>query len=99
LSVIEDEGSLTLPNFHLPLVYKRGRVHFPEATECDDQVLERAAVLLTKDRKDAKKQGVTPPGQAEFIDLVRAVTRLKDNVQEQCDLLDDISHFALKKHR
>jgi MoxR-like ATPase len=80
-------------------LYKRGRVHFPEATECDDQVLERAAVLLTKDRKDAKKQGVTPPGQAEFIDLVRAVTRLKDNVQEQCDLLDDISHFALKKHR
>lgn len=78
---------------------KRGRVHFPDKVVCDDAVLEKSAILLTHDRKEAKKQGVTPPGQAEFIDLVRAVIRLKDNVQEQCDLLDEIGHFALKKYR
>lgn len=78
---------------------KRGRVHFPNIESCHDEILQKAAVLLTQDRKDAKKSGFTPPGQAEFIDLVNAVIRLKDNVDDQCDLLSKIGHFALRKYQ
>lgn len=78
-------------------LFDRGRVHFPDITVCANMVLEKAAVLLSCDRKKAKKLGVTPPGQAEFFDLVKAVIRLQDDVEEQCNLLNKLGHFALRK--
>jgi MoxR-like ATPase len=90
---------LTLPADRKELIDKlaaRGRAHFKPA---DDKVLRRTAELLATDRAEAQAAHVTPlPGQAEYLDLVRAVTEIKpETVAEQLAVLDQIKDFVLKK--
>ncbi|MFO0759349.1 MAG: MoxR family ATPase [Byssovorax sp.] len=73
----------------------RGRAHFPDAAA---PVLTRAAELLARDRAELRRQDLAPPGLAEYIDLVRAVTRQRAGEGEQLALLDRIAKFALRKH-
>jgi MoxR-like ATPase len=73
----------------------RGRAHFPV---CADSVLVRAAELLANDRDALRLQDLAPPGLAEYIDLVRAVTEQRREEVEQLGLLDRIAKFALQKH-
>jgi MoxR-like ATPase len=77
----------------------RGRAHFDTAN-VSDAVLEQAAILLAADRKTAQERKLRPlPGQAEFMDLVRAVIDLagpKKVAQQAC--LDRIAQFVLRKH-
>ncbi|OQX03131.1 MAG: hypothetical protein BWK73_40515 [Thiothrix lacustris] len=80
-------------------LYKRGRVHFKDPQTCPDSVLKDAAKLLIEDRKEAGRQGFKKPGQAEYLDLVKAVTTLEKTEKKQRDLLQKVSHFAFKKHR
>ena len=80
-------------------LFKRGRVHFKDSTICPDNVLKDAAKLLIEDRKEAGRQGFKKPGQAEYLDLVKAVTTLEKTEKQQRDLLQKVSHFAFKKHR
>jgi MoxR-like ATPase len=77
----------------------RGRAHF-DAAHVDDAVLQRAAELLVVDRKMAQDHKLRPlPGQAEFMDLVRAVIDLAGpNEDKQQACLDRIAQFALRKH-
>lgn len=75
---------------------KRGRVHFKD--RCDDAVIARAAKLLVNDREVAIQEGITPPGQAEYLDLLRAVSNLSDTGNDPAEVLEFISKFALKKH-
>ena len=89
LSLPEDDGEL------LDFLCKRGEVHF--GMRCTDAVRRKAGELLLKDRKDAGVQGLPAPGQAEYLDLLRAVCRLAADAQEQQDLLDKISQFVFKK--
>jgi MoxR-like ATPase len=65
---------------------------------CSDKVLNKTASLLMTDRRDAKELGLSPPGLAEYIDMLRAVNNLSGSEAKQLAALDEISEFALKKH-
>ncbi len=78
-----------------PWLVARGRTHFPKAAL---QLLERAAQLVSHDRVAAQRLGLLPPGQAEYLDLVRAVRAQRTEANEQLELLDTIADYALKKH-
>ena len=85
----EEDGEL-----HTWLV-RRGQTNFKGASA---KVLEAAASMVIEDRRAAQKLGVTAPGQAEFLDLVRAVMTLGKNEKDRVRILEDIRAFALKKH-
>jgi MoxR-like ATPase len=74
-----------------------GRAHFGLDR---DELLTRAAELLADDRQRARDNNWRPyPGQAEYLDLVRAVIELgeKDGVPPMA-WLERVSGFALHKH-
>jgi len=76
---------------------RRGRAHFPEVEE---QVLHEAAEQLIDDRTRARQQRLRPlPGQAEYLDLVRAVTQLASDTEAQVDLLKRLRPYVLAKHQ
>ncbi|MCH9687667.1 MAG: MoxR family ATPase [Deltaproteobacteria bacterium] len=74
---------------------ERGRTHFPKLAP---RLLREAAELLCEDREAARELGIVPPGQAEYLDLLRAVGRLGRDEGDQRRLLEKIADFALKKH-
>ena len=76
----------------------RGQAHFRGQTS--DAVLHEAAQQLVADRKVADEAQLNPlPGQAEYLDLVRAVIHLAGNDRErQKQLLKSTARFTLKKH-
>lgn len=78
----------------LNFLCQRGAVHFKDSTEV---VRRKAGELLLEDRKAAHTQGLPPPGQAEYLDLLRAVYKLGRAESEQMDWLAKISEFVLKK--
>ena len=80
----------------IQLLDQRGQLHF--GNQCHPEVRKKAAEQLIKDRKIAKEKGVTPPGQAEFLDMLRALSVLAKTEQEQLDMLDQINEFALRKY-
>ena len=88
LSLPEDDEEL------LDFLCRRGAVHFKQSTEA---VRRKAGELLLEDRKAAITQGLPPPGQAEYLDLLRAVGRLAQDEDGQLELLDKIRNFVLKK--
>ena len=74
---------------------QRGAVHFRR--QCSTRVYQRAAELLVQDRKAAAAQGLPVPGQAEYLDLLRAVTTMATGDKAQLALLETISGFVLQK--
>ncbi len=86
---------------------KRGAAHFGK--RCALEVRQEAARQLVKDRADAEALGRVPPGQAEYLDLLRAVWSLAederarnnppkyDSKQAQLDILVKIQKYALVK--
>jgi MoxR-like ATPase len=92
---------LTLPRDDEALqVYlqERGRAHFRSKTT--DAVLREAARQLVDDRRYAEQEQLSPlPGQAEYLDLVRAVIGLaQGDVDKQKALLASAARFTLRKH-
>jgi MoxR-like ATPase len=79
----------------IDLLVKRGKAHFQE---CADSVLLETANLLAKDRANMIERSLSPPGQAEYLDLLRAVTELATSEEQQLALLKRIAPFALRKH-
>ncbi|MCP4696837.1 MAG: AAA domain-containing protein [Gammaproteobacteria bacterium] len=79
------------------LLAARGQAHFPGL---DKTVLEAAAGQLVKDRLAAGEMQLQPlPGQAEYLDLLRALSaRAPGDKQKQLALLAKISRFVVKKH-
>ncbi len=78
------------------LLEARGRAHFPAS---DDEVRQEATRLLIDYREASLSQHRLPlPGQAEYLDLLRAVIGLKETPAEQQALLESIARFALLKH-
>jgi MoxR-like ATPase len=77
------------------LLVKRGEAHFPNAKP---RVLEEAARQLVKDREELKKRRLPAPGQAEYLDLVRALVNLKSDEADQLDILARIAPYLLQKH-
>lgn len=84
-------------NTLIGLLVKRGATHFPEVTL---DVRQRAAEQLHQDRAEAARQGRRPlPGQAEYMDLLRALhNQRRNDPSAQIDLLDRIKDFALRKY-
>lgn len=74
----------------------RAEAHFDGA---DPELLRTAAQLLIKDRRKAEAEHWLPlPGQAEYLDLVRAVIHLAPDPDEQRALLGQVARYVLKKH-
>ena len=73
----------------------RGKRHFPSLSE---SIRKEAASQLIEDRKKAISLGHLPPGQAEYLDILRALSRLGEDEKEQSDVLKNIKKFALHKH-
>lgn len=90
LDLPKDESDL------VKLLIERGQLHFGD--QCFPEVRKKAAEQLIKDRKIAKEKGVTPPGQAEYLDMLRALSVLAKTEKEQSDMLEQISEFALRKY-
>lgn len=94
---------LRLPKEREALIQRlmsRAAAHFPKAQE---QVLRRAAEMLVDDREKARREHWLPlPGQAEYLDLVRAVVALSSRVGGKQltpeKILDSVEGFVLKKH-
>lgn len=87
--------SLELPSQRTDLIktlIQRAEGHFPDA---DKSVLGAAANLLANQRDATKTH--PRPGQAEFLDLIRAVTQIKQTPEEQIAHLAEISVFAFEK--
>ena len=77
----------------------RGRAHAKVLeTTMDDKVLREAAVQLVRDRDAAHARGLSAPGQAEYLDLVRALIEEASGTDEQLALLEEISRFVFEKH-
>jgi MoxR-like ATPase len=76
------------------LLVERGLAHFPQ---CAEAVLQYAANQLVKDRTELKAKRLPAPGQAEYLDLVRAVIELGKDESKQLELLDQIALYALQK--
>lgn len=76
---------------------QRGRAHFPGAEET---ILRQASEMLTDDRAAAKKAQVTPhPGQAEYLDLLRAVLELAPgDPSGQEEMLAIVREYTLRKN-
>jgi MoxR-like ATPase len=79
----------------------RGRAHFQDV---DQRVLDQAVQLLADQRVPGDgrppKTGPLPlPGQAEFLDLLRAVRAMRPkDPDRQLQVLNEIAKFALAKH-
>ena len=80
------------------LLVQRGRAHFDGQTT--ESVLSKAAECLAEDRALAVTHHWHPlPGQAEYLDLLRAVIKQREGDHaEQEKLMDDIRSFVLRKH-
>lgn len=83
----------------IQFLIKRGKEHFQDRVS--PQALEKAARQLLKDRKSAEQQQLMPlPGQAEYLDLIRAVVELREgDFAGQEELIDRASEFTFQKHR
>jgi MoxR-like ATPase len=74
---------------------ERGVCH--QGIACSEEVRRKAAEQLWDDRQEALRQGQTPPGQAEYLDLLRALHTMRKTEAERLELLDRISEFVLRK--
>jgi MoxR-like ATPase len=78
----------------------RARAHFPEQAATSSEVFVSAADLIVRDRRSALKASVLPlPGQAEYLDLLRAVFRLAPgDVELQKTGLNNVAKFVVRKY-
>ncbi len=75
----------------------RGLLHFKE--KCSENICVQAAEQLFKDRTEAKNKGITNlPGQAEYLDMLRALSVLGQTESEQQKMLEAIAKFTFVKY-
>jgi MoxR-like ATPase len=98
LHLMLPQGDQALVDF----LVARANVHFPQAVQGGKahQVFEKAARLLVEDRRQAVERHLAPlPGQAEFLDLIRAVLALEPGSPEnQLKRLEEVARFTMRKH-
>jgi MoxR-like ATPase len=89
---------LTLPGEKDDLVawlVRRGEAHF--GGKCTEKVRVEAAEQLAGDRFAAGGYERFKPGQAEYLDMLRAVTTMEKSQKKQLEALAKIRDFALAK--
>lgn len=76
----------------------RALVHFPSDADLAAGLFQKAAELFVKACNEAKKNLINPlPGQAEYLDLVRAALELGGRVErDPTRLLKSITRYVLK---
>ena len=74
------------------------RAHFVDQQVSDD-LRDQAIQMLDDDRARAKQLDLTPPGQAELLDLLTAVTSLASGAEASAAALTQLRAFAYSKHR
>ena len=78
------------------ILIQRGNAHFPQLR--DKAVFEKAVELLMEDRNAAKAMQQPLPGQAEYLDLLRAVHTLsRQGKGEPMELMENVARFVMKK--
>ena len=76
---------------------KRGKAHFRKASK---QLLTDAAELLLKDRRQAIQNHQNPlPGQAEYLDFLRAIINLVAKGEDQDEIFKQVQSFVFEKYR
>lgn len=74
----------------------RGEAHFGNKLSKD--IYRKAAGLVAKDRDSLIAQGMVAPGQAEYLDLLRAVLDVAPDAGRQDQALADLQGFILDKN-
>jgi len=78
----------------------RAQAHFGDFDRLSDEIRRDALDQLVEDRKAMKERDLPAPGQAEYLDLLRALDELASgDATEQGRLLGKIAGFALQKNR
>jgi MoxR-like ATPase len=103
LKLPDDEKDLT------DFLVNRAKVHFPPEDQSDQAIrifdrsvplFRKVAEVLVDDRREARERGLSPvPGQAEYLDLIRALRAMeRDSPESQLVLLEKVKGFALRKN-
>ncbi len=92
--------NLELPTDDTKFIEKmieRGRLHYGK--ECSPTICEKAARQLLTDRREGRDKGITNlPGQAEYLDMLRALAILGKDEAEQDVMLEKIAKFTFRKY-
>ncbi|GAB0057929.1 hypothetical protein SIID45300_02263 [Candidatus Magnetaquicoccaceae bacterium FCR-1] len=81
----------------LDFLVERGHAHFPRTSP---DFLRKAASLLYTERFKAREKHISPlPGQAEYLDLLRAVLNLTSSEKKRDEMLNILAGFTLNKNR
>ena len=81
----------------LEIMVERGRLHYGK--QCSPTICEKAARQLLTDRREGRDKGITNlPGQAEYLDMLRALAMLGKDEAEQDVMLDKIAQFTFRKY-
>ena len=72
-----------------------GYAHFEE--RCSSTVYEEVATTILNDRKDAHEPGAPLPGQAEYLDILRALVNLASTEKEQLHQLKRVKEYFINK--
>jgi MoxR-like ATPase len=77
----------------------RAEVHFPERAGDSPDLFRKAAELVAVDRRAAREANLMPlPGQAEYLDLLRALFNLDLGSTERAeDMLEKVRRYAVRK--
>jgi MoxR-like ATPase len=77
----------------------RAAVHFPKKAKGSKALFRKAAELLVRDRRTTQERNAMPlPGQAEFLDLLRAVFQLeRDSGARPEEILESVAQYAVRK--
>jgi MoxR-like ATPase len=79
------------------LLMERGQAHFGK--QIVTETYRQAAEQLVKERERADPEGSCRPGQAEYLDILRALLEVAgEEPFEQQKVLESIAKFALKKN-
>lgn len=81
----------------MKIMVERGRLHHGD--KCSPAICKQAAEQLVRDRNIAITKGMANlPGQAEYLDMLRALSVLGKTEDDQKDLLQQIAKFTFEKY-
>lgn len=79
----------------IDFLIKRGQAHYPDVSESR---LIKTARLLLNDRRTALQRHQSPlPGQAEYLDFLRALVTLTKNGDNEADIFEQVQQFVFQK--